>query len=73
LLLFKLAQCVSRDLALLISRCREATELSLEEADGWWTRHERRQTSGGTPAPISNSPTSAAGRDITIDLSAKRR
>jgi serine/threonine protein kinase len=63
----------ARDLALLVARCPEAVQWSLEEADAWWTRHERRQVTGLNPIAAPNSPTSTDGRDVTIDLTAKRR
>jgi eukaryotic-like serine/threonine-protein kinase len=33
----------SRELAQLRSRCKGATQWSIEDADAWWGRHERRQ------------------------------
>ena len=33
----------ARELALLISRCPEATQWSVEDADAWWGRHDRGQ------------------------------
>jgi hypothetical protein len=63
----------ARDLALLIARCAEATQWSIEDADAWWGRHERGQASGIRPSPLAASPTSAHGHDVTVDLSVKRR
>jgi serine/threonine protein kinase len=63
----------ARDLALLIARCPEATQWSIEDADAWWGRHERGQPVELSSAPSLTSPTSARGHDVTIDLTAKRR
>ncbi|HEX4413714.1 MAG TPA: serine/threonine protein kinase, partial [Lacipirellulaceae bacterium] len=56
----------ARDFSIQISRCAEALEWSIEDADAWWGRHER-----GQPASLSESPTGAqtATRryDMTID------
>jgi serine/threonine protein kinase len=62
----------ARDLALLIARCPEATEWSIEDADAWWGRHERGQASGVRPMNLSAGPTATHGHDMTIDLTAKR-
>jgi serine/threonine protein kinase len=62
----------ARDLAELISRCAEATQWSIEDADAWWGRHERGQVSSGTSIVQPASPTANDGRDVTIDLSVKR-
>jgi serine/threonine protein kinase len=43
----------ARDLAQLLSRCPEAGQWSIEEADAWWGRHERGQA---THSPTSASP-----------------
>lgn len=57
----------ARELALLISRCKEASEWSIEEADAWWGRHERGQTGATSVAapPVSNTATQR--HDVTID------
>ena len=66
----------ARDLALLIARCKEANQWSIEDADAWWGRHERGQAgmasqSGllGTPPAMSAaaSRTTNRGHDMTID------
>ncbi len=51
----------ARDLALRLEHCAAAASWSIEEADSWWSRHER----GVTPAVTSNpssSPSSAYDR-----------
>ena len=58
----------ARELAQLLSRCKEATAWSIEEADAWWGRHERGQTAA-TSAAASAAATAARGHDMTIDLS----
>ena len=66
----------ARDLALLIARCAEATQWSVEDADAWWGRHERGQMGpasqagslGSVPAPTSANRTTNHGHDVTIDL-----
>jgi serine/threonine protein kinase len=62
----------ARDLAILISRCAEATQWSIEDADAWWGRHERGQAGGVHPMSHSASPTGTRGNDMTIDLTVKR-
>jgi hypothetical protein len=62
----------ARDLAQLISRCAEATQWSIEDADAWWGRHERGQLSGIHPMSHAASPTGTRGNDMTIDLTVKR-
>jgi hypothetical protein len=62
----------ARDLALLISRCAEASQWSIEDADAWWGRHERGQASVGGAVSRPTSPTASDGRDVTIDLPMKR-
>jgi hypothetical protein len=63
----------ARDLALLIARCAEATQWSIEDADAWWSRHERGQGTSASVTFPTASPTAARGHDVTIDLTAKRR
>jgi hypothetical protein len=58
----------ARDLALLIARCPEATQWSIEDADAWWGRHERGQASGIRPVPVATGSTASRGNDMTIDL-----
>jgi serine/threonine protein kinase len=58
----------ARDLALLIARCPEATQWSIEDADAWWGRHERGQAGGVRPVAVSAGPTASRGNDMTIDL-----
>jgi hypothetical protein len=62
----------ARDLSLLIARCPEAMQWSIEDADAWWGRHERGQASGVRPMPPAASPTAARSNDMTIDLTVKR-
>jgi hypothetical protein len=62
----------ARDLALLMARCAEATQWSIEDADAWWGRHERGQGSAGRSVSLASGPTAADGRDVTIDLTVKR-
>ena len=62
----------ARDLALLIARCAEASQWSIEDADAWWGRHERGQASVASSFPIPSAPTASDGRDVTIDLPMKR-
>ncbi len=66
----------ARDLAALISRCAEALQWSIEDADAWWGKHERGQAgmssqSGLLGAPpnlsASASRTTNRGHDVTID------
>ena len=58
----------ARDLAMLIARCPEAREWSIEDADAWWGRHERGQTAAASSAPpVSNTATHR--HDVTIDHS----
>ncbi len=59
----------ARDLAQLISRCAEAREWSVEEADAWWSRHERGQTTPAPTMPAAAPPTRSSGQHAeTIDL-----
>jgi len=62
----------ARDLALLIARCPEASQWSIEDADAWWGRHERGQASGMAPATLTPTPTATHGHDVTVDLTVKR-
>jgi serine/threonine protein kinase len=52
----------ARDLAQLISRCPEALEWSIEDADAWWGRHERgvASQSGQSPPTLSGGASSTA-------------
>jgi hypothetical protein len=59
----------ARDLALLIARCPEATQWSIEDADAWWGRHERGQASGVRPIAAPTSATASRRNDMTIDHS----
>ena len=61
----------ARDLALLIARCPEATQWSIEDADAWWGRHERGQQPD-LRASHPTSPTASQGHDVTVDLTVKR-
>jgi len=62
----------ARDLSLLIARCAEAAQWSIEDADAWWGRHERGQASVARPMATPTAPTATDGRDVTIDLPMKR-
>jgi hypothetical protein len=62
----------ARDVALLVARCPEATQWSIEDADAWWGRHERGQPGPLRPTMAPAGPTSGHGHDVTIDLSTKR-
>ncbi len=57
----------ARDLALLIARCPEARDWSIEDADAWWGRYERGRLAGARP---TDSTVKSPGdrRDLTIDL-----
>jgi serine/threonine protein kinase len=59
----------ARDLALMISRCPEATAWSVEEADAWWGRHERGSFASSGPNGGGLIRTTTRGHDVTIDLS----
>jgi len=58
----------ARELAQLLSRAKEATAWSFEEADAWWGRHERGQISvspsHAAPAAVR---TASHAYDVTID------
>jgi hypothetical protein len=56
----------ARDLSLLIGRCREAREWSIEDADAWWGRHERGQASVSHSA-AGATRTTTRQYDVTID------
>jgi serine/threonine protein kinase len=43
----------ARELAVRISRCVEAADWNVDEADAWWGRHERGQTQ---PSSVSAAP-----------------
>jgi hypothetical protein len=61
----------ARDLALLIARCAEATQWSIEDADAWWSRHERGQGLDLRPTNLQSGTTASPGHDVTIDLRGK--
>jgi len=46
----------ARDLAQMLSRCSEAENWTTEEADGWWSRHERGLSAAHTNAGNSMLP-----------------
>jgi hypothetical protein len=58
----------ARDLAQLIARCPESHDWSIEDADAWWGRHERGQSSVIAPIPASTSRTASHRQDVTIDV-----
>jgi hypothetical protein len=58
----------ARDLAQLITRCPEASDWSVEDADAWWGRHERGQVSVAEPVTVPASRTTTQRQDMTIDL-----
>jgi hypothetical protein len=58
----------ARELALLIGRCAEATQWSVEEADAWWGSFERGQVNATTVAlDVGRRPASAYA--ATVDRS----
>jgi serine/threonine protein kinase len=48
----------ARDLANLLARCPEASEWSADDADAWWSRHERGLSSQLGPDAQADQPTS---------------
>lgn len=54
----------ARDLAVLLNKCPERGTWTLEDADAWWSRHER----GTAPAniPSKAQPTSSSALDQTL-------
>ncbi|MEX2170139.1 MAG: serine/threonine protein kinase [Pirellulales bacterium] len=54
----------ARDLAQLISRCAEALAWSIEDADAWWGRHERGQS---TPVLSQSTSRGSSEHAMTID------
>jgi hypothetical protein len=58
----------ARDLAQLVSRCVEANQWSVEDADAWWGRHERGHASSAAHAPPPASPTASQTNNVTIEL-----
>jgi hypothetical protein len=63
----------ARELAELISRCPEANQWSIEDADAWWGRHERGQKGLVNPISLSSAPTATDGHGVTVDLLGGRR
>ncbi|MCC7476791.1 MAG: serine/threonine protein kinase [Pirellulales bacterium] len=60
----------ARDLAMLISRCTEAGQWSLEDADAWWGKHERQRSSllgGDSRNDRLSTHTTSHRQDVTID------
>jgi len=53
----------ARDLAQRLARCPAATEWSIEEAEVWWSRHDRGQAGSGTNA---GAPTLGKDLEATI-------
>jgi hypothetical protein len=56
----------ARDLSIQISRCPEALEWSIEDADAWWGRHERGQPAGPSET-AANTHTANRRYDLTVD------
>ena len=54
----------ARDLAQLLARCPAAGSWSLDEAEAWWGRHDRKQS--GAPVTTAETSQSSAGYDRTI-------
>jgi len=44
----------ARELSVRIMRCAEAAAWNVDEADAWWSRHERGQSQPGSPPPNGN-------------------
>jgi serine/threonine protein kinase len=58
----------ARDLSILISRCPEALEWSIEDTDAWWGRHERGVILTSPPSVSTSNPRTAGhSHDMTID------
>ena len=55
----------ARDLAMLIGRCVDAGQWSVEEADAWWGRHERGQSIVAAPPTLNTR--SSGDHAMTID------
>ncbi|WP_254510435.1 serine/threonine protein kinase [Anatilimnocola floriformis] len=57
----------ARDLANLLDRITPQQPWTREAAEGWWSRHERKQTAGAGNSPLPQSGgTVASGLDRTI-------
>jgi hypothetical protein len=63
----------ARDLSLLISRCPEAMQWSIEDSDAWWGRHERGHASGVRPFSTPEGAAASRANELTIDLTVKRQ
>lgn len=60
----------ARDLAQLLDRCESASAWSIEEADAWWGRHERGQSSPSQAnTHAGNSSRTSSEHAVTIDKS----
>jgi len=55
----------ARDLAQLLARCQESGNWSTEEADGWWSRHERGLAASQVNASLALSPGVTLGHSST--------
>jgi serine/threonine protein kinase len=53
----------ARDLAQMLARCISAGQWSVDDAENWWSRHERR---GAGRAPVGDSTSRSAAADRTI-------
>ena len=53
----------ARDLAQRLARCHAATEWSIEEAEVWWSRHDR-----GQAGPGANAGAPTLGKDLEATI-----
>lgn len=57
----------ARDLAQLLKKCPEATQWSIEDADAWWSRHDRSETDGDVATGGSTLGGSEFDRTMAFD------
>ncbi len=57
----------ARDLAQLLSKCPEASDWLVEQADAWWSRHERVQTDSSVPPAEATSGQSGHDQTMAFD------